>query len=292
MEIFDREFNQVNKGILDDLQSLEYEGSIYARFWSETDEDFHSYRIDFEPSEIVEYVESATAFEEWIRHRNNGLEEEEALEQIDDERIKNRVRDHVEWAKGRENAVKWNFAAFISGDLESLVSGHKEHRYTLREGSPISDRVSLLTDILFNIKESVLLLQDRREARPPYEIEQENDIQDLLLSVIKPIFQTAKIEEWTPKHAESSKRVDLVVPEVSVVVETKYVRSASHAGRIGDELKVDFESYHAHPDCDHVFAVVWDGDSHVADVSNLENDLTGHREKDGDVFDVEVKVIQ
>ena len=61
MEAFGYHFESLNKGIGDELQSLEYDGSTTARFWSEEDEEFQSYRIEFEPAEIVQGFESEIA---------------------------------------------------------------------------------------------------------------------------------------------------------------------------------------------------------------------------------------
>ncbi|QGA84004.1 hypothetical protein [Halomicrobium sp. LC1Hm] len=292
MHAFGHYFEFLNGGIEDELESLEYDGSTTARFWSEEDEEFRSYRIEFEPTEIVEFVESARAYDHFLNLRDEGYTPEEALEEVDNKKVRNRAKEYAEWAKGEENANPWYFAAFITDGLESLLSGHKPHRYQVRGDSPVADSVTALRDMLFNIKESALFLQDRREDRPPFEVTCENDIQDLLLAVIKPTFQTARIEEWTPKHATSSKRVDISIPEISSIVETKYVRSSSHSSGIGDELKIDIESYHSHENCSNLFAVVWDENSKIVDESNLESDLTGRRSKSGDEFDVEVKVIQ
>lgn len=113
----------------------------------------------------------------------------------------------------------------------------------------------------------------------------------MFYTVLKPIFPDSRPEEYTPKHATTSKRIDFVIPEISTVIEAKYVRDSSHVGEIPDELKVDIESYYEHTECNRMIAVVWDGAGHLTDRPNFEQDLTGPRNIDGAEFQVEVRVI-
>ncbi|REA05482.1 hypothetical protein DEQ92_04155 [Haloferax sp. Atlit-6N] len=149
----------------------------------------------------------------------------------------------------------------------------------------------LLRDIIDKIELSVSALQDRSRGRPPFEITCEQDIHDLLYSVLKPVFPESRVEEYTTKHADSTKKIDIVVPEVGTGIEIKYVRDKSHAGEVGDELKIDIESYHVHDDCENMIAVIWDSESYIDDPHNFENDLEGPRTFDGRQFPVEIDII-
>ncbi|WP_353633502.1 hypothetical protein ABSL23_09180 [Halobacterium sp. NMX12-1] len=153
------------------------------------------------------------------------------------------------------------------------------------------DRRFLLEEIFEGLESSVSILQDRRSQRPDFEIDCETDVQDLLYAVMKPIFPDARPEEYTPKNATDSKRIDFVIPDISTVIEVKYVRDSSHANSLADELKIDIESYHTHENCQRMYCIVWDGNSEIDDVENFENDLTGPRSFDGDEVQVETKVL-
>lgn len=214
------------------------------------------------------------------------------MENISNEKIKQRVKEYNEWALDDigDKEMAYNPAAFM-GDLELLVTGAKPERYEFHQARYTSDRRFLLDEIIEGFHESVNILQDRDGDRPDFEITCEQDVQDLFYALVKPIFPDARPEEYTPKHSTTSKRIDFVIPSISTVIEIKYARSSDHARKVPDELKVDIESYHKHTECSRLIAVVWDGDSHITDRSNFEDDLTGQRLIDGQKFQVEVNII-
>lgn len=98
-------------------------------------------------------------------------------------------------------------------------------------------------------------------------------------------------EEWTPSSAGASKRIDIAIPSKRILIEVKDVRSASHARNVPNELKVDFESYHSHPACGTVVAIIWDADRQIEDPAAVCRELSGARVKANRSFDVIVKVI-
>lgn len=285
-EYFGREFDHINQHVREELRDLERYGCIYTQFVREGSGSGYC-RIQFKPDEIVQYVDAIQGYDEFLEYRDRGFSVDRALESISDDRIKKTVRDYNESRDDPSYAP----AAFLGGELEALVCGSEPDRYEFIQESYTGDREFLLTEVIEGFPESVSILQDRDGERPDYEITCEQDVQDLLFAVMKPIFPDARDEEYTKKHGNKSKRVDFSIPEISTVIEAKYVRNASHANNISDELKVDVESYHTHPDCDDLIAVIWDGESHITDRSNFKNDLSGSRSFDGTEFEVEVKII-
>lgn len=290
--LFNREFNHISEHHLEDLRNLQEQGCVYTQLWNDELDKFAFCRIQFEPHEIVSYVDALTAYDEFLSYREDGISQEEALEEISSPSVKARVREYNDWIEEVDSgAAPYCLAAFLGEELESLLCGGEEHRYEFMQESYTGDRRFLLEEIFEGFPELVSILKDRGGGRPDFEITCEQDVQDLLYAVMKPIFPDARPEEYTPKHATKSKRIDFVIPEISTVIETKYVRDSSHAGEIPDELKVDIESYHAHTDCQRMYGIVWDGDSLIKDKSTFERELTGPRDIDGNQFQVEVKVL-
>ncbi|WP_154551138.1 hypothetical protein [Halorhabdus sp. CBA1104] len=291
-EFFGRQFSNIDKAHLRDLHNLEMEGCVYTQLWRDEVEKFGFCRIRFEPDEIVKYVDSLHGYDEFLGYVHDGYEKEEALEKISDERVKSTAREYAEWAKGEEEAANpYCPAAFFLEHLEDLLCGGMPDRYEFMQESYTGDRRFLLSEIFEGFSNSLSILQDRDGDRPDFELTCETDFQDLLYAIMKPIFPDARPEEYTPKHGTNSKRIDFVIPEISTVIEAKYVRDSSHANKIPEELKVDIESYHAHTDCQRMYGLVWDADSYITDVENFEKDLTGPRTIDGNEFQVEVKVL-
>jgi len=291
MKFFNREFEHLEPRILDDLRTLESEGAVYYQFWREESQDSRFCRIRFTPSEIVEYVDALSAFDEFkgllAGHNNPHI----ALADISNARIKKRVIEYNEWAAGMgHDYLAFCLAAFIGEDLEDLVCGGVPSRYEYLSETYTGDRRFILTEILEIFPTVARHLANRGGNRPAYTLDEEQDVRDLLYTIIKSIFPDAKIEEYTRIHAGGSKRIDIVIPVISTLIEVKYVRSSSHAKKIADELRIDFESYHVHPHCKKLIAYVWDSGRDLVDRPNFINDLRGLRVKGDSQFSVDVIV--
>ena len=107
---------------------------------------------------------------------------------------------------------------------------------------------------------------------------------------IRGVFNDARLEEWTPKHAGSSKRVDIVVPSLGALVEIKHIDSRSDARRVADQIKIDIESYHSYQACRSVLVLVYDPNALIPDPEVLETDLSGRRVRGSSTFDVRIMV--
>ena len=83
------------------------------------------------------------------------------------------------------------------------------------------------------------------------------------------MFSDTRIEEHTRIHAGGAKRIDIVIPKISTVIEVKYVRDSTHAKKLADELRIDFESYHIHPSCKKLIAIVWDSNNLIINKLNF-----------------------
>ena len=289
-QYFNREFEQLPKAFKEDLRTLEEEGNIYAQFWYDELDEFKYCRVPFKPAEIVEYVDSITAYDEFLHFRAQGCDDEEALDRISSDKIKTRVRERAERARERGQPA-FVPAQFYTGELESLVCGLRKERYELVDEGFEGQEREILRQIINSAHLSVRALQDRRGGRPDFAIEEERDIHDLLYALLKPVFPESRVEEYTEKHAEKSKKIDIIVPEISTGIEVKYTHSPSQARDLGDELKIDIESYHVHENCNNMIAVIWDSERHIEDRHNFKNDLEGERSYGGRTFPVEVEFL-
>ena len=264
---------------------------FYSQFFQEELNDFRFCRIRFTPSEIVNFVDASAAYDEFEGLYREYGNPEVALDRLSDTRIRSRVEAYNRWTTdiGQVDTA-FCFAAFLGEHLESLCCGGMPERYEFLTESYTGERHFILTEILEMFPISAAHLSNRMGKRHAYELEEEQDVCDLLYTIIKSVFPDARIEEYTPVHAGSSKRIDIVVPGISTVVEIKYVRNSRHAKSVADELIIDFESYHAHADCKTLVAYVWDPERDVIDRSNFIKDLRGLRTKGESSFKVEVMI--
>jgi REase_DpnII-MboI len=289
-EIFGRQFDYAHAELLQELNTLEVEGVVYAYMWQDEDDDIGAYtRLRLTPAEIVDYVDAATAYEEFLKYYEATKDLSIALNRISNSKIRRRVEEYNEWTVEQcQPDTMFCFAAFLGDHLEALTCSIVPGRHEILGQSYTGDRRFLLQEILAMFSHSVTFLDVREGGRPAYKIEKEQDVRDLLYSIVKCVFPDAELEESTQKHAGGTKRIDIVIPLLAIVIEIKFVRDARHAKRVADELKIDFESYHTHPCCKTLFAYVWDGQSLIIDRSNFIKDLRGLRVKGEHRFNVEV----
>jgi len=121
-------------------------------------------------------------------------------------------------------------------------------------------------------------LQRRHANRPPFEVNDEYDLQDLLEGVLRAVFGDVRPEDPSPSRAGGSSRVDFLLKEPQIIVEMKMTRPQLRDREIGDELIEDIERYRSHPDCGAIVAIVYDPGHHVVNPRGLESDLGGVRD--------------
>jgi REase_DpnII-MboI len=142
----------------------------------------------------------------------------------------------------------------------------------------------LLEVLLRGLRRAMHPLTHRRKGAQSLSFSTEYDVQDLLHALLRPWVADIRPEEFTPSYAGSSTRMDFLLPKHKIVLELKFVRDHNHAKKIGDELIVDINHYQLHPDCDHLWCVVFDQDHLLPNSEGLKTDLEGQRStKDGTV---------
>jgi hypothetical protein len=133
----------------------------------------------------------------------------------------------------------------------------------------------LLKPILRGLPRAMQPLTHRRKGAQPLVFSSEYDVQDLLHALLRPWVADIRPEEFTPSYAGSSTRMDFLLPKHKVVIELKFLRDRNHAKKIGDELIIDMAHCRSHPDCDHLWCVVFDPDALLPNAEGLKNDLEG-----------------
>lgn len=291
-QILGKEYDHISRVHLEELRDLEKHGYIITQFYHKDEQEFKFCKIEFTQDELVKYADSLKAYDEYLGYLNEGFDKEESLSKLSDDRFEPIVKEYNEHCREvGQPEVQFAPAAFFLDDLESLVCGTVPERYDWIDEDVESDRRYILSDIVDGIHESSLILRNRNADRPNFEITCEQDVQDLLHALLKPIFPDVRGEEWTPKHGTKSKRIDFVIPSISTIIETKYMRDSSHANSISDELKTDIQSYHSHEQCNRIYGIIWDDGGEIIDRSNFENELSGSQTIDGTEFDVKVLVL-
>lgn len=189
----------------------------------------------------------------------------------------------------KEN-VKTNYKYSVVeglGILESLIEDIEDGNFNLENNNVQSNSDELIEKILNNFHRVVRQLRIRHDNRKTIEINDEYDVQDLLHALLLIHFSDVRSEEWTPSYAGGSSRMDFLINDENIVIETKMTRESLKDKKIGDELIIDMERYSVHPNCEKLYCFVYDPQEFIKNPIGLENDLSGI--KDG--LDVKVVIV-
>ena len=116
-------------------------------------------------------------------------------------------------------------------------------------------------------------LRHRHADRETLLIKDEYDVQDLLRSILQIDFEDIREEDYSPSYAGGNSRVDFVLKEERIVVETKMTNDNLKDKEIGSQLLIDVGRYRSHPDCKLLVVFVYDKGDHIRNKAGLINDL-------------------
>ena len=122
---------------------------------------------------------------------------------------------------------------------------------------------------------TVRVLGYRAQERQPYQVSDEQDLQDLLYAVLVATFDEVERETTTPKFAGGSGRVDLLLRKESVGIEVKFVRGGRPFRKIREELFREIPSYLAYEDCKSLVVMIYDPEGRVDNPEGVKRDLEG-----------------
>lgn len=141
--------------------------------------------------------------------------------------------------------------------------------------SPAEAAATDLSQCLRRLPELLATLQRRAPDWPIGEaISDEADLQIVVEAYLRTLFDDVRAEDYVPSHAGANSRVDFVLPEVGVIVETKMTRESLTARKLGEELLIDAGRYPSHPNCEAIVAFVYDPARRIVNPLGVERDLT------------------
>jgi hypothetical protein len=116
-------------------------------------------------------------------------------------------------------------------------------------------------------------LRKRYGGRPPLEIADEYDVQDLLHGILRLHFDDVRPEEYTPSYAGKHSRVDFLLPRERLVVEAKMTRNGLGQKDVIDQLLIDVGRYSKMDHVDTLVCLVFDPDRKCANPKGVESDV-------------------
>ena len=100
-----------------------------------------------------------------------------------------------------------------------------------------------------------------RSKPAKWEVENEYHVQDMLWSILAPVFPDLDDEEWLRSLGQHHPRADLAIPSLALIVEVKFLRSASPSAfsKIIQEVAADASTYlRDGSPYKHLIAFIWD----------------------------------
>lgn len=134
-----------------------------------------------------------------------------------------------------------------------------------------------LENIFNKFHKVVRQLRSRHENRATLDVKDEYDVQDLLHALLVQHFDDVRTEEWTPSYAGGACRMDFLLKDYCIVIETKKTRESMTTKQLGEELLIDREKYKSSADCKQLYCFVYDPEGHLGNPVGIKNDLEkGH----------------
>lgn len=131
----------------------------------------------------------------------------------------------------------------------------------------------ILEKIFLNFHKMAIKLRDRHEGRNTLDIEDEYDVQDLLYAILNLFFDDVRKEEYVPSYAGKASRMDFLLKNEEIVIETKKTRNNLKDKEIGEQLIIDIARYRIHPNCKKLICFVYDPEGRIANPIGITNDL-------------------
>lgn len=116
-------------------------------------------------------------------------------------------------------------------------------------------------------------LQSRHNSRPPLEVNDEYDVQDLFHGMLRLHFDDVRAEEVSPSFGGNSSRVDFFLPRDRIAVEVKMMRPSLTQKAVAKQLIEDIARYAKMGTVDTLICLVYDPDCACSTPQSLEDDL-------------------
>lgn len=207
---------------------------------------------------------------------------------------------HTDWVQRRQlvtDALKADGLSYFRGGqvLPDSTSTSDPSTPSVEIGKTTAKPTTieeLLMVLVKGLPRAMSPLVHRRKGSVNLSFLTEYDVQDLLHAMLRPWVSDVRPEEFTPSFAGSSTRMDFLLYEHQIVIETKLVRDKSHARKIGDELIIDIEHYRSHPSCSILWCVIYDPNHYIENATGLSHDLDGQSTNSKGSLQTKVMVIQ
>lgn len=130
--------------------------------------------------------------------------------------------------------------------------------------------VSRICSRFYNVIRSI---RKRHSQRMPLTVNDEYDVQYLLRILLSVSFNDIRPEETTPSYAGTSSRIDFLLKNERIAIETKMTRENLTDKELSKQLIQDIAQYQKHPDVDSLVCFIYDPEQFIENPMSIINDL-------------------
>lgn len=116
-------------------------------------------------------------------------------------------------------------------------------------------------------------IKRRYNGRNTIEINDEYDLQDSLLAILKLFIADVRKEDYVPSYGGGNSRVDFFIPELKMAIETKMTNNNLKDKELGEQLLVDIGRYRGNSDIAKVIFFIYDKKELISNLHGLINDI-------------------
>jgi hypothetical protein len=143
----------------------------------------------------------------------------------------------------------------------------------VKEPDKLEEGLAYLNRLFSKFHRAAQTLRHRHGHRETLIIKDEYDVQDLLRSFLNLHFDDIREEDYSPSYAGGNSRIDFVLKDEEIVIETKMTNDHLRDKEVGSQLLIDIGRYRGHPACKVLVVFVYDKGDHIRNKNGLINDL-------------------
>jgi hypothetical protein len=131
----------------------------------------------------------------------------------------------------------------------------------------------ILESICMNFNKFEINIKRRHSNRTSISIDDEYDVQDSLYAILRLFVSDIRPEDYVPSYAGANSRVDYLLPEHRIVIETKMTNSNLKDKQVGEQLIIDINRYKQLEGYNKLVCFVYDKESYIHNPAGLKSDL-------------------
>lgn len=140
----------------------------------------------------------------------------------------------------------------------------------VRRSRPTPEPLAALESLLRRLPLAIRQLRWRQGERPPFRVEEERDLEDLLRAVLTLRYDNVHLEGRTPAYSPRN-RTDLLLTYERIALTTKLARSELREPQLADQLKEDAQYYGKNGRCRILVGYVYDPEGTLRDIRRVES---------------------